>query len=417
MYYFDNIIKKHIKLVIKMAASVSTNSEIRTFLIQQKVLPTFEEAQKVFWSRGEEWWKQLIDGKFHQYGRMVFDQGLHERATEPGYLAGIEKASRYFTEHFAEEFSKEMYRNIHHFACAHFRKDEKNEIMCGWDEIDSFRTRTGKSSGYPVFEERYIQVKKNLEIVKTICSRLYNACSQFDEDDDPFTREIYEYLGKKKTSLEDKQKLLAAARSNADRILFKLSDESYPEKTDMEVYSILDQKSQQLQRELRHIVDTIAEQLNTQFVALAKRLGLEKPFIECFRSDLAICVEYNPADRFLKLDQVTEKLISEFNFHLAQLQKNASEKVIEGKDSIEKIKHDYQDAVIPLIAMLYAELEWAHPWIDGQGRTDLIVLNGLLSREGLHPCILDEPYLSTSNLPEVWVNYLKQGLARFESNR
>ncbi|MBA3239495.1 MAG: Fic family protein [Parachlamydiaceae bacterium] len=67
-----------------------------------------------------------------------------------------------------------------------------------------------------------------------------------------------------------------------------------------------------------------------------------------------------------------------------------------------------------LIAQLFAELEWAHPWIDGQGRTDLILLNGLLAREGLHPCILQEPYYSSINDTNSWVTYLKEGLAKFE---
>ena len=38
----------------------------------------------------------------------------------------------------------------------------------------------------------------------------------------------------------------------------------------------------------------------------------------------------------------------------------------------------------------------------------------LLTREGLHPCILQNPFVSTSNSIEQWVDYLKKGLLEYE---
>ena len=76
-----------------------------------------EEAKKVFWSLGEEeWWRQIFDGKYHQYGHMVFDKGLHGGPKEPGFYASAKAACEYVSEHFGEEEGVALYKKIHSLA-------------------------------------------------------------------------------------------------------------------------------------------------------------------------------------------------------------------------------------------------------------------------------------------------------------
>ena len=66
------------------------------------------------------------------------------------------------------------------------------------------------------------------------------------------------------------------------------------------------------------------------------------------------------------------------------------------------------------IADLYQMLEWAHPFPDGQGRTDLIMLKTLLVAYGLTPAILDEPYMSTFCSLNDWDAYLAGGMEKWK---
>ena len=44
---------------------------------------------QMYYGLGDNWWKQIINGKAHEYGKDVFDQGLHGGSVEPGFLNGI----------------------------------------------------------------------------------------------------------------------------------------------------------------------------------------------------------------------------------------------------------------------------------------------------------------------------------------
>jgi hypothetical protein len=66
-----------------------------------------------------------------------------------------------------------------------------------------------------------------------------------------------------------------------------------------------------------------------------------------------------------------------------------------------------------LIANLFQMLEWLHPFIDGQGRTDLILLAKELCRHGFNPAILDEPFFSTVSTLDDWVAYLERGMEKW----
>jgi hypothetical protein len=76
-----------------------------------------------------------------------------------------------------------------------------------------------------------------------------------------------------------------------------------------------------------------------------------------------------------------------------------------------------EDEIIRCIADLYQMLEWTHPFIDGQGRTDLTLLSALLCKYGLNPAILDDPYFSTLGTLDAWAAKLKIGIQKWKERR
>lgn len=78
------------------------------------------------------------------------------------------------------------------------------------------------------------------------------------------------------------------------------------------------------------------------------------------------------------------------------------------------IENSNSDSSLRATALLYQQLEWLHPFKDGQGRTDLILLSKLLVENGFNPAILHEPYFSTFQPFESWVAYLKKGIAKWK---
>lgn len=62
------------------------------------------------------------------------------------------------------------------------------------------------------------------------------------------------------------------------------------------------------------------------------------------------------------------------------------------------------------IARWFQANEWLHPPIDGCGRTDVAMLNYLLTCYGFHPALLQLPYVSSVQTLEQWDKALKEGI-------
>jgi hypothetical protein len=134
------------------------------------------------------------------------------------------------------------------------------------------------------------------------------------------------------------------------------------------------------------------EKLNEEVRKKSVELGLDHPFVR-FSTDVDIInVIYQCSSSEIK--PMLEKLFSEFN-------KNISE-----ADSL--------GAKMRIIADLYQTLEWIHPFHDGQGRTDLILLSKLLSEHGANPPLLPKPFVSTFNPLDDWVDYLNKGIKSWQ---
>ncbi|MBA3237538.1 MAG: hypothetical protein H0T62_04215 [Parachlamydiaceae bacterium] len=153
----NNSINSNVSMPDFLKSSVNNNRE---FLKKHGVLPTNKEAESSFWSLGNDWWKQMIDGKFHEYGQMVFDQGLHKGPIEPGYIKGIKNASQHFIKNFDRELNIDLYKEIHHVACEHFNINQDNGIQCDKNLIDTYRT-VSEGSKFEIDEPEFNVLTQN----------------------------------------------------------------------------------------------------------------------------------------------------------------------------------------------------------------------------------------------------------------
>jgi hypothetical protein len=119
-------------------------------------------------------------------------------------------------------------------------------------------------------------------------------------------------------------------------------------------------------------------------------------------------VDYmQPAAHGFSFDVVIPHLFETFNQNLAKLDEEiAASEVGKTGDLIEK--------KLVLIDDLFQKLDFFHPFPDGQGRTDLLLLAKLLSENGFTPSILEEPYMSSFSSREDWVAYQKDGMQKWQ---
>src|SRR5690349_8777594 len=88
-----------------------------------------DEAKATFWGLGDNYWMQMIDGKYHQFGPEVFDKALHGKVAEPGFLASLKAGFQYASDSIGEPLTTDFYKNLHKTLCAHFKGEETNTEM------------------------------------------------------------------------------------------------------------------------------------------------------------------------------------------------------------------------------------------------------------------------------------------------
>ena len=75
------------------------------------------------------------------------------------------------------------------------------------------------------------------------------------------------------------------------------------------------------------------------------------------------------------------------------------------------------DQKFEAICRFYRYCDYSHPVRDGCGRSDLLMLNFLLTQNGFHPVLLDAPYLSNVVTEKEWIEYVRQGLKNWEQEK
>lgn len=108
--------------------------------------PSAAEAAKVYWKLGDDFWRQIIDGTFQQYGPKVFDEGLHGSVKEPGFFSSLKAGCELVSRHLTEPPTPDLYKELHRTLCSHF-SGEKTRTLIDASKIGIFRNWGGISSG------------------------------------------------------------------------------------------------------------------------------------------------------------------------------------------------------------------------------------------------------------------------------
>lgn len=103
-------------------------------------LPTKEAAEKIFWGLNDRFWMQMIDGKYHEYGPMVFDEGLHQGGKEAGFYQSLKAGCEFASAHLTERLTVDFYTGLHKQLCGHFKGKENNTGMTA-DSVGTLKTK------------------------------------------------------------------------------------------------------------------------------------------------------------------------------------------------------------------------------------------------------------------------------------
>ncbi|MEM1283137.1 MAG: Fic family protein, partial [Chlamydiota bacterium] len=144
------------------------------------------------------------------------------------------------------------------------------------------------------------------------------------------------------------------------------------------------------------------QKVDDQLRLTQEKLHLSKPFasqrINASNQEILVYINYEYT-KSSEIERITCDLIDDYNKKIEALPSNLLE-----RNTAEN------ELALKYIAELFQNLEWLHPFFDGQGRTDLVLLAKLLSENGFNPSILYNPYFSTFEPLDEWITYLKKGM-------
>ncbi len=355
-----------------MASQVS--SVTRPFLGGFPV--TKESAEKVYCALGKNWWKQLFDGKHHHLGPEVFDKGLHGNEAEPGFYESAFKAFEFAKCHLTEKLSLKFYLDLHKEACGHF-KGKENNTQINASEAGRFRA-LGRGVWCKMKLRTILKVIFGGEKSKKIIDH-YSILREHLGD------KIVELCGEGITvKIKDKERRTEETCDGADI---------------QEIENLIQKKFQTLNETLNEwgndpvVKDAIP---GISLIDDRLRIDYKEPRLSVFSFGVVIPYLFDGFNR--TLSEINEELLN-----TSLMEREKIDSLVEKK--------------LVLIENLYQNLEWLHPYADGQGRTDLLLLAKLLSENGFTPAILEEPYMSSFSSREEWFAYLKEGMQKWEEER
>lgn len=351
------------------------------------ILPTKTQAQDIFWGLKDDFWKQIIDGKYHKYGPMVFDEALHKGPLEPGFFESLRKGCELASSHLTEKLTIGFYKELNKTLCSHFKGSKNNTEMLA-EEAGTFRCDLTNCK--PSLRNLNRESQENYFIQEIQDKYGLTKADSAEECRRYITKYLREYSPISSEWI--KANLDFLKQENIGQIL----SERYPnakawvEKWDAEWVKKID--------EMNYYISTLAQQFSVnKFASLSKNGAI-------------LVVDYlciSPRED----EKIIQQLFDNYNQKMDEINLKLKEKVLD-----KEINHLLQEK-IEIIANLFQVLEWLHPFKDGQGRTDLVLLAKLLSEEGLNPAILEEPYTSTWSKPFEWKDYLSRGIELWRSEK
>jgi prophage maintenance system killer protein len=322
------------------------------------VLPflSLADAQKKFTALGEDWWKPFYDGKFHDLGPEVFDKGRHNRDKEPGFYDSLRKAFLFAKEHLCEKLTVEFYQNLNRIACAHFKGKETCTKM---DAKDAGRFRKlDESECCTIGLRDFLKIHEPGK--ETLIDEYVRAKFKLNSNP-PMTQEDLKKIGMQNLTIEDFQYFANAADVHFSNLVKFIND--------IEKDPLLKEKMPVL------------------------KLWFD---LKLFYSDISKV-------RNFSYEEVIGTLFDTFNRKIARVEDELQEPDCAREEELIQEKKR-------LIADLFQKIEFLHPYIDGQGRTDLLLLTWLLCSHGLNPAILNDPYVSSFTTLDNWIAYLNEGM-------
>ncbi|CAM2961465.1 Fic family protein [Legionella worsleiensis] len=356
---------------------------------------TKSDMYRMFWKLGTDWWKQIYDGKYHSLGPDVFDRGLHKNrknhaCAEPGYYASVKKAAEFASMELGKPLTKEMYVQIHTLACEHFAHVDSKVINVEKDAINDFRATNCDCSFNLVKQAHHAESKDQAKIKKYSFTFLHNLLFTLFSD-----HAISAETGLKK----DLERISPSIR---DGVCKKLSENGFYASKKVDTNAIV-HKGYAIYENAFHSM----ERVNVELVNLQKKLQLSKPFatlrLHASVDTPFIRVNYTMTNP-VEIEETLDKIIAQYNTVIQSLPKDIH------------LRHaTHNEQALRAIAELFQNLEWLHPFYDGQGRTDLVLLSKLLTENGFNPPILYQPYFSSFEPLDHWVSYLKKGMEAWKS--
>lgn len=424
------------------------------------------QAEKTFWGLKDRFWMQIIDGKYHPHGPMVFDEAKHAGKREPGFFSSLKAGCEFSAAHLTEKPTVPFYKELQKILCAHFTGNQfEDGTQMHADKTGIFRD--ANLGIYPC--AKYLETMPDIAGMRS--TKIYLESRLKGKPDD--VKDLGKYKERKsvleKTDLYesiDKNKLerLTEIKNLYGRKvedLEELKDVLEPEEIEARKKTLeaLDKNAlkieiESLEKELSDYFDTKKEiddlqhkiyeiefYINSKerIAALEKEIREKGPEREekknywiKFCDDINACIqkisnEINmPIKTVLKYKENridADTLRGELEVEYGMYSQAEYEAIVEKLFSRyelkiqEASKENSKEDKLKAISELYAILEWLHPFEDGQGRTDLVLQCKLLCDEGFNPAILDNPYTSSFTTPADSLEYLKKGIVRWQDER
>ncbi len=341
--------------------------------------------QDTYWGLKDNWWKQVYDGRVHSYGPEVFDKGLHKGDIEPGFYESIHKAKEYASDQLGKPLTIDVYKTIHSIACSHFFNVSRRNRNVNDENINKFRA----THCYCTNPLQYNTSEPEDASQKKI--RRLNFC---------LTNEIrwtLRFTHKIDSGVLDKEELARIHPQIKASLLKQITEEDVDgDFAEINIEDVLTNGNPFLERRLESFSEVKEEQKKIQ-----SELNLSQPLVNIIminEGSPALRVIYTYKDPVV-IEEITNKLIHDYNQKIGLLPLDPFAR-----------NQEENELALRYIAELFQRLEWLHPFFDGQGRTDLVLLSKLLTENGFNPTILYDPYFSSFQPLDKWITYLKSGI-------
>ncbi|HEY2811042.1 MAG TPA: hypothetical protein VGJ00_06625 [Rhabdochlamydiaceae bacterium] len=344
------------------------------------------------WGLKHNWWKQLIDGVYHDLGPLVFDKGLHGCHVEPGFYRSAREASCLVSERFFEPpLNITTHRAVNKTACKHFA-GKKTQTEMSAEEAGVYRHK-GSRFGALIWN----QLSKEAIDYFQVC-KFFDFCGQpgFVEREKQYENEPQKSNTWSKIRAGILTEIFGVKTFREDLYNQKLNEFSPKKET---AYAFRETWPKIWCEKVARAQSYIEE--------VSQSLGLDESLVSLryipgnpHNHEIYIVCPPPPYKGLkgpVTIGELADRITKQFNQEIAQA--------------------DTRDKKIRAIAKLFQLREWLHAFVDGNTRTNMIELGALLTKYGEHPAILEQPFIASALCLDEWVEYLKKGMQKWEIER